>query len=68
MKIQALKGWKDAFEKNYSPLADLAFGQYRIQYKCSACNTIHTRWETFNTLKFALHMGESGPLSLQECL
>ena len=68
MQIQALKGWKDAFEKQYSPLADLAFGLYRIQYKCSACLTVHTRWETFNTLKYSLHMEGSTPLSLLECM
>jgi ubiquitin C-terminal hydrolase len=66
---QALKGWIGAFEKQYSPLTDLVFGMYRIQYICSNCNHIHTRWETFNTLKYTPIVNESGePLPLLDCL
>lgn len=66
---QALKGWISAFEKAYSPLTDLVFGMYRIQYICSECNTTHTRWETFNTLKYTPMVDDKGePLSLLECL
>jgi len=61
---QAFRGWITAFEKNYSPLTDLVFGMYRIQYTCSECKTVHTRWETFNTLKFT----PIGGKSLIECL
>jgi ubiquitin C-terminal hydrolase len=66
---QALKGWIGAFEKQYSPLTDLVFGMYRIQYQCQSCKTIHTRWETFNTLKYTPLAGQDGkPLDLLECL
>ena len=51
MKHLAFEGWKDAFEKEYSPLTDLIFGMNRIQYTCSHCRAIHIRWETFNTFK-----------------
>jgi ubiquitin carboxyl-terminal hydrolase 2/21 len=60
MNLQALKGWKSAFEKQYSPLTDLVFGMYRIQYKCTGCSTIHNRWETFNTLKVSIKHDSSG--------
>jgi ubiquitin C-terminal hydrolase len=53
MKEQALKAWKENFEKQYSPLTDLIFGLHRIQYKCHNCQGIQTRWETFNTLKIS---------------
>jgi ubiquitin C-terminal hydrolase len=66
---QALNGWKTAFEKQWSPLTDLVFGLYRIQYKCSVCDTTHTRWETFNTLKYSLAMDEErNPLPLIDAL
>jgi ubiquitin C-terminal hydrolase len=51
MKLLALKGWKAAFEHQYSPLTDLIFGMHRIQYSCSNCHAVHTSWETFNILK-----------------
>jgi ubiquitin C-terminal hydrolase len=54
MILNAVKGWKGAFEKQYSPLTDLVFGMYRIQYKCTGCSTTHNRWETFNTLKVSV--------------
>jgi len=54
MVLQAVKGWKAAFEKTYSPLTDLIFGMFRIQYTCGGCKTIHSRWETFNVLKVRL--------------
>ena len=60
MNVLALKGWKMAFEKQYSPLTDLVFGMYRIQYKCTGCSTIHNRWETFNTLKVSIKHDSSG--------
>jgi ubiquitin carboxyl-terminal hydrolase 8 len=68
MILQALKAWRGAFEKQWSPLTDLVFGLYRIQYVCSACKTVHTRWETFNNLKYTLHMKDGKPMSLLECL
>jgi ubiquitin C-terminal hydrolase len=69
MILQALNGWKTAFEKQWSPLTDLVFGLYRIQYICSKCSTTHTRWETFNTLKYSLDVNEEQvPLSLISCL
>lgn len=54
MVLSAVTGWKSAFEKQYSPLTDLIFGMYRIQYTCGGCNAVHTRWETFNCLKIQL--------------
>jgi ubiquitin C-terminal hydrolase len=51
MKHLAFEGWKQAFEKQFSPLTDLIFGMNRVQYTCAHCRAIHTRWETFNTLK-----------------
>lgn len=63
MVLKAVEGWKSSFEKQYSPLTDLVFGMYRIQYLCTGCNTTHTRWETFNTLK--IHPGHS---SIEEAL
>jgi len=54
MILSAVTGWKNAFEKHYSPLTDLIFGMYRIQYTCGGCKTVHTRWETFNCLKIQL--------------
>ena len=51
LPLKALEGWKNAFEKHYSPLTDLIFGMLHIQYKCGGCNTVHSRFETFNTLK-----------------
>lgn len=63
MSLEAVKAWKNLFEKKYSPLTDLIFGMYQIQYTCGNCNTVHTRWETFNTLKVSC--GKS--LNLNEC-
>jgi len=63
MVLKAVEGWKQSFEKQYSPLTDLVFGLYRIQYVCTACNTTHSRWETFNVLK--IHPGHS---SIEEAL
>jgi ubiquitin carboxyl-terminal hydrolase 2/21 len=65
----ALTGWKTAFEKQYSPLTDLVFGMYRIQYECSNCKTNHTRWETFNCIKIMPGLKEDGsPMNINECL
>jgi len=69
MTLQAVKGWKAAFEKQYSPLTDLVFGMYRIQYECKGCAAVHTRWETFNTLKVSLAQKEDGsPMTLEEMI
>lgn len=69
MILSAVKGWKQAFEKQYSPLTDLIFGLYRIQYKCHGCKTVHTRWETFNILKVSLARDSDGsPLPLLQCI
>jgi ubiquitin C-terminal hydrolase len=69
MTLSAVRGWKNAFEKAYSPLTDLVFGMYRIQYKCTGCNTIHNRWETFNTLKVSIKHDTTGkPYSLDKLL
>jgi ubiquitin carboxyl-terminal hydrolase 2/21 len=54
MIVAAVKGWKAAFEKQYSPLTDLIFGMMRIQYTCGNCAAVHNRWETFNVLKVPL--------------
>jgi ubiquitin carboxyl-terminal hydrolase 2 len=65
MSLEAVKAWKGFFEKKYSPLTDLIFGMLQIQYTCGNCNTVHTRWETFNTLKVSCGKDKSGnPLSL----
>jgi ubiquitin carboxyl-terminal hydrolase 2/21 len=65
----ALIGWKSAFEKAYSPLADLVFGMNRVQYECSNCKTIHTRWETFNHMKVLPIIGKDGQiLNIIDCL
>jgi ubiquitin C-terminal hydrolase len=69
MALQAIHGWKRAFEKQYSPMTDLLFGLFRIQYTCGGCKTVHTRWETFNVLKVTIKKGEDGtPLSLESCI
>jgi ubiquitin C-terminal hydrolase len=69
MLLQAYNGWKNAFENQYSPLTDLIFGMFRIQYTCQGCTTIHTRWETFNVLKVSMHKGPDGqPLPLKKCI
>lgn len=68
MILSALKGWKTAFEKQWSPLTDLVFGLYRIQYSCSECKSVYTRWETFNTLKYTLCMDNDEPKYLLDCL
>jgi ubiquitin C-terminal hydrolase len=69
MTLQAIQGWKAAFEKQYSPLTDLIFGMMRIQYHCGGCGAIHNRWETFNVLKVSLGRDENGrPLSLMDCV
>jgi ubiquitin C-terminal hydrolase len=69
MALQAITGWKNAFEKQYSPLTDLIFGMMRIQYTCGGCNTVHTRWETFNVLKVSLANDATGkPLPLMDCI
>ena len=68
MNSEALKAWKGFFEKKYSPLTDLIFGMLQIQYTCENCNTVHTRWETFNTLKVSCGKNSDGkPFTLQEC-
>jgi ubiquitin C-terminal hydrolase len=59
MTLQAVKAWKTTFEKQYSPLTDLIFGLLRIQYLCGTCRAIHTRWETFNSLKIPVVQGGS---------
>jgi ubiquitin carboxyl-terminal hydrolase 2/21 len=69
MVLSAVKGWKSAFEKQYSPLTDLIFGLYRIQYVCHGCKATHTRWETFNVLKVSLARGPAGiTLPLKQCV
>ena len=69
MKYQANTAWKGAFEKIYSPLTDLIFGLFRMQYTCGGCKTVHTRWETFNVLKINLAKDVNGqPCSLEECI
>jgi len=69
MAFQANTAWKNAFEKQYSPMTDLLFGLFRIQYTCGGCKTVHTRWETFNVLKVSIKKGTDGkPLSLEECI
>lgn len=60
MQQEAIKAYKEAFEKQYSPLTDLIFGINRIQYKCHGCEAVHTRWETFNCLKIPLGKREDG--------
>jgi ubiquitin carboxyl-terminal hydrolase 2/21 len=64
MSLEAVKAWKTFFEKKYSPLTDLIFGMYQIQYTCGNCNTVHTRWETFNTLKISC---EKNATSIKDC-
>jgi ubiquitin C-terminal hydrolase len=69
MSLMAINGWKSAFEKQYSPLTDLIFGLFRVQYTCGGCKAVHTRWETFNTLKMSLSRDEEGkPQSILESL
>jgi ubiquitin C-terminal hydrolase len=69
MTLQAITGWKNAFEKQYSPLTDLIFGMMRIQYNCGGCNAVHNRWETFNSLKVSLANDQNGgPLPLMDCI
>jgi ubiquitin C-terminal hydrolase len=69
MIAEATKGWKAAFEKQYSPLTDLIFGLMRMQYVCGGCNAVHTRWETFNTFKIGITRHDTGaPKSLLECM
>jgi len=63
MIIKSLEGWKSAFENQYSPMTDLFFGMYRIQYNCKGCSAVHSRWETFNVLKIS-----PGHKSIQEAL
>jgi ubiquitin C-terminal hydrolase len=58
------KEWADAFRQSYSPLVELFFGQLQICYKCSACETVHKRYETFNSLKVQPVAG----LSWAECI
>ena len=48
---KADEAWSATFSKSWSPLVDLFFGQSRMQYTCSVCKTIHSRYETFNSLK-----------------
>ena len=69
MVLKAINGWKTAFENQYSPLTDLIFGMFRIQYICGGCSTTHTRWETFNILKISLKKDNQGqPYSLIDCI
>lgn len=69
MIVDAVKGWKTAFEKQYSPLTDLIFGMMRIQYICGNCNAIHNRWETFNVLKVPLVKSEQkASIPLLDCI
>lgn len=69
MIVEATRGWKAAFEKQYSPLTDLIFGLMRIQYTCGGCQAVHNRWETFNTFKIGLTKHKDGkPKSLLECM
>ena len=60
----AMKAWKTAFESSWSPLTSLFFGLLRVHYRCSACETVHARYETFNSLKIQLHDG----LDWSECI
>ena len=69
MAIKAIHGWKHAFENQYSPLTDLIFGMFRIQYTCKGCSAVHTRWETFNVLKISMKKDEQGrPMTLQDSI
>jgi ubiquitin C-terminal hydrolase len=65
MTLGAVRAWKSSFEKQYSPLTDLVFGLYRIQYMCGGCNAVHTRWETFNVLKIAI---EKDANTIEDCV
>lgn len=60
----AMNAWKTSFEKSWSPLTSLFFGLQRIHYRCSACETVHVRFETFNALKIQLHEG----MDWSECI
>ena len=48
---KSLEKWKESFDKEYSPFADLFFGMFHIQITCSTCKSVSNNWETFNTLK-----------------
>lgn len=50
----ALEFWKGAFEKNYSPLVELAFGLTRKSVCCSGCKKESVSWETLNILKVSV--------------
>jgi len=68
MSGQAIQAWNRAFHQ-YSPLTDLIFGLMRIQYKCHGCSALHTRWDTFNSIKVPLGKNSDGePWTLSQCI
>ena len=50
----ALDFWKASFEKNYSPLVELAFGLTRKSVCCEGCKKESVSWETLNILKVSV--------------
>jgi ubiquitin C-terminal hydrolase len=63
---KSLEVWKSNFEKQYSPFTNLFFGIFHIQIICGDCGNISNNFETFNTLKGVIHIGEKP--TLLECI
>jgi ubiquitin carboxyl-terminal hydrolase 8 len=66
LTTKALKAWRDAFSKAYSPLVDIFFGLQLLTVTCKNCKAQTHRFETFNCLKGSIEGGE--PHTIAECL
>lgn len=65
--FKSLEAWKKSFEKQYSPLVKMYFGQFHVQIICDKCKNISNRWEPFNTLKGVIEKN-STKCSIIDCI
>jgi ubiquitin C-terminal hydrolase len=66
--FKSLESWKQSFEKHYSPLVNMYFGQFHVQIICDRCKNVSNRWETFNTLKGVIEKNTSISPSIIDCI
>lgn len=48
---ESSKSWKKFYEKDYSEIIDMYFGQYKTNISCSECRNVSMSYEPFNDLQ-----------------
>lgn len=66
--FKSLEAWKQSFEKHYSPLVNMYFGQFHVQIICDRCKHVSNRWEPFNTLKGVIEQNTDTNPSIIDCI